>query len=70
MLWGDQVQGAALIVASGGVDKGVRVFDLNAKPTKSDGLGCGSPLSSSHIHLPSNAGGMRAVVSRRGSAPS
>src|SRR5262245_36126456 len=40
------------------------------KPTNSAGLGCGSPLSSSHIHLPSNAGGIRDAVLRRGSPPS
>src|SRR5882724_7279119 len=40
------------------------------KPLNSAGLGCGSPLSSIHIHLPSNAGVMRDAVLRRGSAPS
>ena len=36
---------------------------------KSAGFVCGSPSSFVHVHLPSNAGGTRRVLTRRGSAP-
>src|SRR5438034_1115056 len=44
------------------------IYGLSARnsPTNSAGLGCGSPLSSTHIHLPSKAGGMRSEERRVG----